>query len=158
MKDWDPLQRNWNAILLMSKNVENSALFVVNFQMSTNNARELNAANSLKQDQNFWWEVANFQLLLSVSQKTLKNARQSVQAEDAQENIVANSLNWTTKLKNSPVKLLDNKFVNLSNIIVAKLYLMEDANQKFVALTKRMEKSSKNFLANKMVPKFVNEE
>jgi hypothetical protein len=126
--------------------------------MLTNNARELNAANSLKQDQNFWWEVANFQLLLSVNQKTLKNARQSVQAEDAQENIVANSLNWTTKLKNSPVKLLDHKFVNLSNIIVAKLYLMEDANQKFVALTKRMEKSSKNFLANKMVPKFVNEE
>jgi hypothetical protein len=158
MKDWDPLQRNWNAILLMSKNVENSALFVVNFQMSTNNARELNAANSLKQDQNFWWEVANFQLLLSVSQKTLKNARQSVQAEDAQENIVANSLNWTTKLKNSLVKLLDHKFVNLSNIIVAKPYLMEDANQKFVALIKRMEKSSKNFLANKMVPKFVNEE
>jgi hypothetical protein len=126
--------------------------------MLTNNARELNAANSLKQDQNFWWEVANFQLLLSVNQKTLKNARQSVQAEDAQENIVANSLNWTTKLKNSLVKLLDHKFVNLSNIIVAKPYLMEDANQKFVALIKRMEKSSKNFLANKMVPKFVNEE
>jgi hypothetical protein len=126
--------------------------------MSISNARELNVANSLKQDQNFWWEVANLQHLFSVNQKTLKNASQSVQAEDAQENVVANSLNWTTKSKNSLAKLLDHKLVNLSNIIVVKMCLMEDANQKFVALTKRMEKSSKNFLANKMVKKFVNQE